>query len=95
MGLTGTAQGLSDDLGWVLGPDEGRGVLVPVADVETDVANEGGDFREGAAADRLAGEDSKPGFDQIGLGSALRGEVERSGAASLGRTLPRPDVSPT
>jgi len=22
MGLTGTAQGLSDDLGWFLGPDE-------------------------------------------------------------------------
>jgi len=57
-----------------------------VVDVEADVPNEGSDFREGAASDRLAGEDSKPSFDQIEPGSALGREMELD-ARVLGQPL--------
>jgi len=74
--LTGTAQGLLDDVGRFLGPHEGCGILVPVVDVKADVPDECGDVVEGAATNRLAGEDPEPGLNEIEPGSALRSEVQ-------------------
>jgi hypothetical protein len=52
MSLKGTPQGLLDDVGGFLGPHEWCGVLVPVIEVEADVADECVDVMEGGAAAR-------------------------------------------
>jgi hypothetical protein len=58
------------------GPFEGFWVGVPVVDVAADLGDEGADGAEGAAADRLAGDDAEPGFDLVDPRRANRGEVE-------------------
>src|SRR5437763_6528489 len=58
------------------GPGERPGVRVPVVDVVADLLDQDLDAGEGAAADRLAGDDAEPGFDLVEPGGALGGEVE-------------------
>lgn len=74
--LTGTVQSLRDDVCGFLGPDEGRGVLVPVCEVVVDVVNEGLNGVERAAANGLASEDAEPRFDHVQPGGTLRSEME-------------------
>jgi hypothetical protein len=83
MSLMGTPEGLLEDVGGFLGPHEWCGVLVPVADV----ADECVDVMEGAAANRLAGEDSEPGLNEVEPGSALRREVPLDGGFSASHWL--------
>src|SRR5690349_20305581 len=75
--LTTTAKGLLHDGGRVFRPDERRRMTVPLGDVGLDVPDEGADGVEGAAPDRLAGEDAEPRLDHVQPGGTLRGEVER------------------
>src|SRR5678815_1149223 len=63
--LTTPAEGLLDDGGRLLGPDERRGMRVPRLDVPPDVPDEGPDGVERAAADRLARQHTEPGFDHV------------------------------
>jgi hypothetical protein len=56
-------QDLGQDLVGGRGPDERFGVGVPVGDVVADPADQCLDGDEGAAADRLAGDDAEPVLD--------------------------------
>ena len=75
---------LADDIGRVLGPDEGSRIGVPVFDVRPDVPYESGDGVEGTSSNGLAGEDTEPGLDHVEPGSALGCEVKRE-AGVLGK----------
>ena len=87
--LMGTPQGLLDDGGGFLGPDERGGVVVPPVDVATDVLDQGADRVEGTAANRLAGQDAEPGLDHVQPRGAGGSEVEVNPGMGL---LPRPDL---
>ncbi len=63
--LTLTADGLANDVSRLLSPHEGCGVEIPVVDVVADVLGQRADRIEGAAANRLAGQDAEPGFDPV------------------------------
>jgi hypothetical protein len=56
-------QDLGQDLVGGGSPDEGFGVAVPVGDVGPDPGDQGLDRGEGAAADRLPGDDAEPVLD--------------------------------
>jgi len=56
---------LGEDLVGGGGPGEGLSVGVPVLDIVPDVGDEDVDRGDGAAADRLAGDDGEPGLDLI------------------------------
>src|SRR6266850_6635582 len=71
-----TPEGLLDDGGGVLGPDEGCGVSIPRREIALDVADERADGLEGPAPHGLAREDAEPRLDQVEPGGALRGEME-------------------
>src|SRR5215467_12700463 len=74
--LTATTDGALDDVGRGFGPHEWRGMTVPVDDVGLDVANERADGVEGAATDRLAGQDAEPRLDHVEPRSPFGREVE-------------------
>src|SRR6266481_2912447 len=74
--LTTPPEGLLEDVSRFLGPDERRGMRVPCGEVALDVADQGADGLEGAAAHRLAGEDAEPGLDHVQPRSALGCEMK-------------------
>ena len=63
--LTLPADGLANNIGRLLSPHEGCGVEIPVVDVVANVLGQRADRIEGAAANRLAGQDAEPGFDHV------------------------------
>src|SRR5213075_36435 len=67
---------LPDDIRRLFGPHERCGVIVPVLDVRLDVPYEGSHGVEGAAPDRLAGQDPEPRLDEVHPRRALGCEVE-------------------
>jgi hypothetical protein len=71
-----TVQSLLDDVGRVLGPNEGCRALVPVLEVIVDVRHESPDGVERASSDGLASEDSEPGFNHVQPRCSLGSEVE-------------------
>src|SRR5436309_11180256 len=71
-----TTDGLADDVGRLLGPNERRGMLIPGLDVAKDVLDQGTDGVERASANRLLGQDAEPGLDQVDPRSSFGGEVE-------------------
>src|SRR5262245_35928921 len=71
-----TPEGLLDDVGRVLRPDEGRGVSVPLRQIAFDVADQGEDRIERAAPYRFAREDAEPGLDEVEPRGAFRREVK-------------------
>lgn len=71
-----TPDGLSNDFVGVLGPHEGRGVIVPVGEVMVNVADELTDGVERSAANGLAREDAEPCLDQVDPGCSRRREVK-------------------
>src|ERR687895_2785104 len=74
--LTTTAHRLSNDGGRIFGPDERRGMTVPLSDVRVDVAHEGADSLERRAADGFAREDPEPRLHHVEPGRAFGGEVK-------------------
>lgn len=68
-------EGVEDFLGG-LGPDERRGVLVPVLDPAADVGFECLDVLVCASADQLVGQKAEPPLDLVDPGRAGRGEVQ-------------------
>lgn len=70
------AKGFADDIGGIFGPDEGCWVGVPVVNEGLDVADEGRDGVERAAANGLSCEDAEPGLDHVEPGSAFGCEVK-------------------
>src|SRR6266545_3750091 len=81
--------GLADDLGRLLGPDERSRVLIPLIEVALDVAHESSDGIEGTAPDRFPRQDAEPRLDQVdprgALGSEVKLDSRVSGQPSLDR----------
>jgi len=67
---------VADDLVGVFGPGERVGVFVPAVDVGPDGGLEVLDGVEGAAADRLAGDDPEEDLHHVQPAAAGRGEVQ-------------------
>src|SRR5437879_13336212 len=74
--LPATPDGLPNDRGRVLCPDEGRRMTVPLRDVRVDVTHECADGLERRTANGLAREDTEPRLDHVQPGCAFRGEVK-------------------
>src|SRR5262245_38411698 len=74
--LTSTPEGLLDDGGRLFGPDERRGMSIPVVEEARDVPDEGADRLEGPAAHRFAGQDTEPRLDHVEPRGAGWREVE-------------------
>src|SRR6516225_561173 len=74
--LTTTTHRFADDFGGSPGPNERRGVFIPVLDILADVVNQALYRDKVAAAYRLAGQDAEPRLDHVQPRSSGRGEVE-------------------
>ena len=74
--LTTTAESLPDDLSWLLGPNEGCRVFIPMVDVVSDMPDQCLNRGERSTSHRLASQDPEPGFDHVHPRRTSRCEVE-------------------
>src|SRR5258705_8734870 len=80
---------LGEDFVGGRGPGEGFGVGIPVVDVVTDLADQNLDAAEGAATDRLAGDNFEQCFYPIFSRKPYRGEIKRS-LKTVSESFPHP-----
>lgn len=71
-----TPDRLSNDLFGFLGPEEGRGIVVPVTEVVVDMADELANGIERSTPNGFTSEDAEPSFDEVDPGSTFWSEVE-------------------
>src|SRR6476620_9377915 len=81
--LTRTAQSLLNDCSRILGPHEGRRMVIRVFDVVSDMTGKSLDRIKGAAPNRSAGENAEPRLNHVEPRCPSRGEMKVYGRMGL------------